>query len=65
MNSLIGVVDKPVHQIIPRDDIDVIFFGIPALHNMHLEFIKSLKPRIVSWSSDTQVADLFKILVSS
>ena len=63
MNSLLGVVDKPLHQIIPKEDIDTIFFGIPTLHKMHLEFIQSLQPRMHAWTSDTQVADLFKILV--
>ena len=64
MNSLYGVVDKPQHQIIPREDIDTIFYGIPELHKIHLDFIQSLQPRMAQWTPETQVADLFKILVS-
>ena len=64
MNSLLGVVDKPQHQIIPREDIDTIFFGISKLHSIHLDFIQMLEPRMQQWTPDTQVADLFKILVS-
>ena len=65
MKSLLGVADKPLHQIIPREDIDVIFFGISKLHEMHRDFLETLQSRLAQWSHDTSVADAFKVLVST
>ena len=64
MKSLQGVVDKPLHQVIPKEDIDTIFFGIGELHEMHREFLDTLQPRMTKWTPDTAVADAFKVLVS-
>ena len=56
--------EKTAMSVISEEDISVIFFGIADLHQIHQRFIQDLKPRVEHWTMDTQVADVFKLLVS-
>ena len=46
-------------------DIDTIFSKIPDLHLSHKMFVHDLEPKVEHWSSEQQIADIFRKLVSS
>jgi len=47
------------------EDIDVIFCGIPELHEAHDLFVSELQPIVDNWSDDQEVAEPIKVLVSA
>jgi len=47
------------------EDIDVIFCGIPELHEAHDLFVSELQPLVDNWSDDQEVAEPIKVLVST
>jgi len=49
--------------VMSAQDFDTLFFRVPELHNLHADFYATLKPRLDTWSADTNVGDLFKRLV--
>ena len=52
------------HEVIPAEDIDMIFYKIPDLHRVHSDFIRDLQPIVDKWTQDSCIAPQFKILVS-
>ena len=50
-------------MLIASEDIDTIFCNIPELYRIHCDFICQLEPRVKCWTSKTQIAELFKLLV--
>ena len=49
--------------IMSNQDFETVFHCVPELHDLHWGFYDNLKPRLDSWSADTNVGDLFKKLV--
>ena len=45
-------------------DLECIFYQIPELTSIHQEFILALEPLVEHWNPQTEIAEVFKLLVS-
>jgi len=62
MKTFKSLAETP-HILITSEDIETIFCNIPQLYSIHCDFISQLEPRVKCWTSATQIAELFKVLV--
>jgi len=56
---------KTEEAALNAEDIDVIFCGIPELHEAHDLLVSELQPLVDNWSDDQEVAEPIKVLVSA
>ncbi|KFM70115.1 Active breakpoint cluster region-related protein, partial [Stegodyphus mimosarum] len=50
--------------LLSLDDFNVIFYRIPELHSLHLNFLKGLKKQIDGWNGTQSIGEDFKVLAS-
>lgn len=53
------------NMVVTLADVEVIFYRISDLHKSHYQFVRDLEPKVANWSPEQQVADIFKVMVSS
>ena len=61
---------KPLHAtistsqpVMSSQDYETAFYRVKELHNLHSDFYSALKPRIDSWTCETEVGDIFGKMV--
>jgi len=62
---------KPLHAtistsqpVMSSQDYETAFYRVKELHNLHSDFYSALKPRIDSWTCETEVGDIFGKMMS-
>lgn len=53
------------NMVVTLTEVETIFYRVADLHLIHYQFVRDLEPILLNWSSDQQVAEIFKILVSN
>jgi hypothetical protein len=51
-------------SVISPGDVDVIFYKVPELHEIHYKFIRSLQSKMNKWTPELEFASVFKEFVS-
>lgn len=53
------------NMVVTLTEVETIFYRVADLHLIHYQFVRDLEPIVLNWSSDRQVAEIFKTLVST
>ncbi|XP_023247282.1 active breakpoint cluster region-related protein [Copidosoma floridanum] len=50
--------------VISQEDFNTIFYKIPDLHKVHLDFLSDLRKKLENWDSKTTIGEQFKVMAS-